>query len=380
MLVAPPRAAPRPFGGAATSGGADALTTLLAPTCSGCWAHASGTHLPAYSGPLAAAIRGNTGPVSVMSTWSGATLDTSAERLIVWGGGHTDYTGNEVYAFSLTNLTWAELTLPSNPAGYGGTSGTMPDGNPASRHTYDGLIFLPSNKKMLSVGGAIATNGFSDGHAWKFDTVGLTWALTSNNPALNGECCGQLAAYDSGTTHVFSGNNLQNGIIEYDPGADTWSAFGSTTLTNNTSSSAAVDPIDEIMVSVGGGAINYVELTGVNKGTVHTPAVSGDTTLQNATAPGFVWHAGSGKFVGWNGGTTVYLLTPVIGGTWISAAHTVNVANTVTPLCSDAGDCSSTTGHSNNGTFGRWQYDTPHNTFAAVNTIDDDLYFYKPDF
>ncbi|MBN1377797.1 MAG: hypothetical protein JXA04_01025, partial [Gammaproteobacteria bacterium] len=38
---------------------------------------------------------GYTGPQSVMAAWSGGAYDSSRDRLIVWGGGHEDYAGNE---------------------------------------------------------------------------------------------------------------------------------------------------------------------------------------------------------------------------------------------------------------------------------------------
>jgi len=33
--------------------------------------------------------------------WSGGALDTKRDRLVIWGGGHADYYGNELYAFYL---------------------------------------------------------------------------------------------------------------------------------------------------------------------------------------------------------------------------------------------------------------------------------------
>src|SRR6267142_3701593 len=45
-------------------------------------------------------------PRNVIDAWSGATFDTAHNRLLLWGGGHSDYAGNELYAFSLNTLTW----------------------------------------------------------------------------------------------------------------------------------------------------------------------------------------------------------------------------------------------------------------------------------
>jgi len=39
--------------------------------------------------------------------------DTKSNRLIIWGGGHGDYFGNEVYGLDLNNMTMSRLTEPS---------------------------------------------------------------------------------------------------------------------------------------------------------------------------------------------------------------------------------------------------------------------------
>src|SRR5262245_37077194 len=38
----------------------------------------------------------------VVWAWNSGVLDTARNRLIVWGGGHADYLGNEVYAVNLS--------------------------------------------------------------------------------------------------------------------------------------------------------------------------------------------------------------------------------------------------------------------------------------
>lgn len=371
-----------PLGGISTAGPPpDALTTLLASvTCNPCWGNATGTTTPLYSGPLAAAIAGFSGPTSVMSTWSGGVLDTTNDRLIVWGGGHTDYTGNEVYAFSLPSLSWSIILGPSNPAGMSGTSGVMPDGNPSSRHTYDGLAFLPVQHKMVTLSGAVATSGDASS-SWLFDVNADSWVQTSTQPSVNGQCCGNDLAFDSGTGHAFGSNNLINNMVEYNPATDTWSTFGANNPLGSgaTSVMGVVDPVDEIMLFIGGGNLSYVNLTGGSKGAITTPTVTGDATLKNANGPGVVWDPNRHLFVGWMGDAKVYEITPNIGGTWTSAVVNPNASNTVVPTCQDAnGNCTGNPGHQTNGTWGRWQYDATHGGFFfGVNSTSDDVFVYK---
>src|SRR5687768_6702177 len=46
-------------------------------------------------------------------SYSGGFMDTSRRRLVVIGGGHGDYSGNEVYAYDLDTFTWSRPWGPS---------------------------------------------------------------------------------------------------------------------------------------------------------------------------------------------------------------------------------------------------------------------------
>ena len=50
-------------------------------------------------------------------------------QLLVWGGGHSDYAGNEVYVFDLGTQRWQRLTEPS--VADRARTPAYPDGNPA---------------------------------------------------------------------------------------------------------------------------------------------------------------------------------------------------------------------------------------------------------
>src|SRR5579863_2263636 len=76
---------------------------------------------------------------NVIEAWGGAAADTLRNRLILWGGGHSDYSGNEVYELDLNGLTVNRLTDPGLPVASDcqeALSGTIPN----SRHTYDSLV------------------------------------------------------------------------------------------------------------------------------------------------------------------------------------------------------------------------------------------------
>ncbi|MEK6578900.1 MAG: hypothetical protein AABZ55_06710, partial [Bdellovibrionota bacterium] len=46
-------------------------------------------------------IQGVEGCSAVTADWSSGVFDTARNRLIVWGGGHNGYLGNEIYALNL---------------------------------------------------------------------------------------------------------------------------------------------------------------------------------------------------------------------------------------------------------------------------------------
>src|SRR5579859_2861676 len=55
--------------------------------------------------PDVAQIQGVEGCSAVIADWNGALADTKRNRLILWGGGHSGYFGNEVYALDVEHST-----------------------------------------------------------------------------------------------------------------------------------------------------------------------------------------------------------------------------------------------------------------------------------
>lgn len=86
----------------------------------------------------------------IFKGWGGAAYDTARDRLYVWGGGHANYAGNEVYGFDMKELYWSRLTDPSP---YPASGVLHADGAPMARHTYDTLAYLPTIDRMIVPGG-----------------------------------------------------------------------------------------------------------------------------------------------------------------------------------------------------------------------------------
>ena len=171
------------------------------------------------------------GQPAVMTNWAGGAYDSTRDRLIVWGGGHAGYAGNEVYAFDVNSLAWQRLTQPSlitaNDPAPPNTTTYYADGKPSSRHSYDYLEYAPNVDRFFSVSAA-ATYGPAGGggygvDAFDFDT--LTWsARTPVIEASSGysSTIGSKAIYDSATGHLWYHNCLSGNLKRYDPVSDTW--------------------------------------------------------------------------------------------------------------------------------------------------------------
>lgn len=314
------------------------------------------------NGPVASELHGNTGPSAIMSTWSGGTLETRTPSLVVWGGGHSDYGGNEVYAFNLNTMQWSILSVPSSLSGYAG-NGILFDGSPAARHTYDGMAYLPEADQIFVTGGSHWSNGFADSTSWFFDPRAGSWRQAPSNSRSAGY--GDIAVYDPVTRSIFVANNQSRGLLRYKWSANSWSSHGVASLVDY-HMTAAIDPVDRLLVAVGNGHIQSYSIDEATLGASEIPDASGALKAQNANAPGFVWDTAARLFVAWSGGSTLYTLDP---HTWRWTARPAAHVNGAEPPVAQP-----------NGTFGRFQYDVKHNCFVLANAIDQNVYIYSPDF
>jgi len=98
-------------------------------------------------------------PAAIIKAWSGGTYDTKRDRLILHGGGHGDYAGNELYVFDVNTFKWSRPWGPSKEVPNIGLQpdglDVYPDGSPASVHTYDGVVYLPVQDKLWRGGGSL---------------------------------------------------------------------------------------------------------------------------------------------------------------------------------------------------------------------------------
>ena len=105
----------------------------------------------------------NPPPSKLISAWSSFAWDSNRGDLILYGGGHANYSGNDVYRWRSRDLRWERASLPSQITVIAGTSASTAidgvDAAPASAHTYDNSVFLPILDRYLVLGGALYNTG-----------------------------------------------------------------------------------------------------------------------------------------------------------------------------------------------------------------------------
>src|SRR5579885_466430 len=191
---------------------------------------------------------------NVINAWSGAALNPSTNTMILWGGGHTDYNGNEVYEvnFGANPITMTRATNPTpNPNG-SGSSTSCPaaavTGIPNGRHTYNGLVYVPSISRMMAINGAIACSsgaGAVPPDEWLFNDGNNGWSQINYSGTEPGHVnstnyqVGNVLLYDSNSDKVYASDHC----FDYStvPGTWAWTELDNT-CTNSTEMAGVIDP------------------------------------------------------------------------------------------------------------------------------------------
>lgn len=304
---------------------------------------------------------------NVVNAWNSAALDTIRDRLIVWGGGHVDYGGNEVYAFDIGTLSWSRLTNPST--NIADNVDPYPDGRPNPRHTYGTPVFIPTADRYWVAGGSVWQIGSCIGDIWMYNfnasppENGWEHQVSTFQGDRFGDC-GGLAAYDPGKDRVLLlaklGGTAQ--LFAFNPNnrSAPWS-----TLNGNTQRLAyqmgAVDTKRRKLVVVGAGATwaFNIDQSGAPRTVLST---SGATSIESADGPGVTYDPVSDRIVAWSGGQNVY---------------TLNMDTLVWELRTPTNAVNPGSVTASGGTWGRFQYVPSKNVFVLLNSTTKNVFFYK---
>ena len=326
--------------------------------------------------------RGDENCAAVITAWSGGAYDTVHNRVLIFGGGHADYSGNELYAFDIGTLTWSRLTDPS-PSTYMDQD-PLPDGQPVSRHSYDGLQYLTHADRFFAVGGSRWHDGGGTHVTWTFDPGANTWQdMEPENVPSFSNCCSDASAYDFASRRVYL--HITGYLVSYDFDTnryETLSDFGFPPLWPRYEvwgdKRCLMDTSRDLLWCLGSGLVmvydvandQYVTDDWVTTGGApfsnadqvggHTEQIFETTggEVITASAPGADYDAVSDEIVAWVG-----------GGVWALDLETREWRHGTSE-----GAPESPTSH---GTYGRWRYIPRTNVFVLVNSVDDNVYFYK---
>ncbi len=291
----------------------------------------------------------------VIEAWGGGAADTVRNRLIVWGGGHSDYSGNEVYDLDLNSLKTRRLTDPTLPIAAECIE-TLAGSAPNSRHTYDGLVYIPNREMMLSFSGSLAPTGCASSVAWKLDMENLVWTQlkpAGTSPVYSGGVA--AAAYDPNKNLVFISTQSYGSFASYDYGANAYKILSSHAMTDY-HETAVIDSKRKLFFLFGGGYAYRIDISGNDPQYKLNRNKASQCSFIYSVYPGVAFDSSQNLIVGWAGGNTVYLYNP------------------------DTDSCSSVTyangpgAQQSNGTNGRFQYFPSLDVFVLINSFRQNAY------
>lgn len=300
--------------------------------------------------------------VCVVNSWSGGDYSPNTRELILWGGGHNDYYGNEVYTFNLDTLRWRMVTphnVNSNP---GSCVAVLPNGEPNSRHTYGGVAVITHADRFFGLGGSPSclAGGCRVDVLFTLDIRARQWHNMQPSGTLPGTACEDKSVYDPLTKKVYY-HTTAGGWFAYDYDSNSWTARSSNTACY--SRSAALDPKRRLIVEVGGGTVTTFDLTTPGL-TARTLTTTGGGTVVNPVNPGLAYDPVTDRIIAWSGGADVYSLD-VETSAW--ERITPDAANTINPGAVTA----------SGGVYGRFRYIPDDNVFILVNDATQLVSFYK---
>jgi hypothetical protein len=325
------------------------------------WYEIPNTHLQAVCPHNSPEYNFHSYCTNVIGAWGGGIADTTRNRMIIWGGGHNDYYGNELYSLDLNSLTLTRLNSPSSLDPGRKCAETLPDGKPNSRHTYGGLSYIAHADKMYAFSGITACpEGGGSSATWTLDLPTLTW--TRKDPTKGGPPPLTIAAsksdYDPVTKKVYEDNITAFYSYSYD--SNTYTALNPEHAFLN-GMAAVIDPVRRLFLLIGGGHVDAFSLAARSNYALQdwTSKVAGCDGLMNVDNPGLAYDPVQDRTVGWAGGNTVYLFNPA------------------TKSCTTVTYPNGPGAQQTNGTYGRFRYFPALNVFALVNDAEQDAYILR---
>jgi hypothetical protein len=299
-------------------------TTLAASTGGGAqyamgWTILPNTNIQSYEPNFSTyPVSGNCGWNCVNVDWSSAWNDTTRNRMVMWGGGHQDYNGNELYTLDIAHGTMARATNPSYP--YGSCTETNPDGTVNVRHTYDTMVYTgPTHDFYFQYGGALNTCGFSGVNFNTLQPNLTTWTSTAPTQGTNTfpqGFQGMCADYDPINDKVYVMDIGSFGYYDPSQGSAANSFTYLSTLTQvDYAQTCVVDRDNRLFIAFGDNHYYKFDLTQANPTQQVINSAPGCGNAFSSPFPLMAYYPYQHKTVmlGGSSSSTVYLFDPVAG-------------------------------------------------------------------
>jgi hypothetical protein len=269
---------------------------------------------PSYSD-----IQGQSGCSAVASAWGSGWADTKRNRMVLFGGGHTDYFGNEVYVLDL-NANPISITLGKDASHGSGIANlnscpdVYSDGNPGSRHDNDGMVYLPTQDLYFIHGGNLANCGSFTNSYWTLNPGTMAWTRmpvpgTAPNPNLNGSS--STLDYDPVSGKVYMVETNGNTFWQWAPATNVWTVLNGNIGgcdTHGYEHTSIIDPVRRLYFCLGVGDASKISLNAPY--TLTNLSMKNCGTIATDEGPGLAYDSSQGLIVMWSGGNTVYLYNP----------------------------------------------------------------------
>jgi hypothetical protein len=370
-------------------------------------------------------------PRKIIAAWSSMAWDSNRNQLIIWGGGHANYAGNEVYRFDAADLRWHRASLPSavhapfEDRRFFAVDGAM--NAPISSHTYDNQEFLPLVDRFITFGGASYNTGaqflLDDGvtrtgpYLWDpsragADTVGGTtgshvnpdvfpdvtggrmW-MNRDAASVNGIGASRPDSFVNGTSAIaleqgseslLVSESPQSGgdLFRYriadvdDPSLDRWELIGPGLRAFSGQGAGAYDPVHGVYLRTAniGTGHGFVMWNVATPGPSNAPIefLPPDTNAQFALSNlhGMDFDPRRSAFVLWAGDRQVWQLkAPASGPAFAPTGWTLVAA----PVAD--GDAPALAGGT--GVLGKWKYLQSHDVMLGLGDgVEGQVWIYKP--
>lgn len=317
-------------------------------------------------------------------SYSGGAYDFKRHQLLVWGGGHSTYAGNEIYAFNIAAAKWLRLTEPSPPVLENildtdrkkflpitphWHDPNFPPG-PISVHSYDQLEYLPDQDMFFAAGGATySANGYATGLTWLFDlnkgdASGWMQALPMPGKAYGLYEFNMPTAYDPVSKRVLMRGYSEAG--SFNPVDRSWKITLTKLRSRMLGTVGEVDPKRRAFVVIGGGGGEiYTVSTDGELGAPQSLASLGDKEIEQCYAPGFVFDPKADRLVAWCGKGDIYTLS-LDNRVWVRHSPKGQAM---------PDDPANTSGI--RGTYGRFRYMPEFNAYVVVNGTQNNVFLYR---